>query len=91
MPPVRCVRSPPRAGGTRGSGGVDPETWHVKEGVLKMLAYKFAVGQMVRFSPDLSQVGAAGRGGSYKVVRLLPDGASFLHYRVKSELPTPLG
>jgi hypothetical protein len=48
-----------------------------------MPAYKFAVGQMVNFSPDQSQIGAAGRGGSYEVVRLLPKAASVSHYRYR--------
>ncbi len=53
-----------------------------------MPEHKFAVGQMVSFSPDHGQIGADGRGGSYKVVRLLPETASVFHYRyrVQSEL-----
>jgi hypothetical protein len=53
-----------------------------------MPEHKFAVGQMVSFSPDLGQIGADGRGGSYKVVRLLPEITSVFHYRyrVQSEL-----
>jgi hypothetical protein len=50
-----------------------------------MPEHKFAVGQMVRFSPDPGQLGAADRGGGYEVVRLLPETASILHYRVQSE------
>ena len=49
-----------------------------------MLAYKFAVGQTVRFSPDRNQQVAAR--GSFKVVRLMPEQASVLQYRVKSQL-----
>jgi hypothetical protein len=48
-----------------------------------MLTHQFAVGQTVHFSPDRSQ-GAAGR-GLFKIVRLLPEAASVLQYRVKSQ------
>jgi hypothetical protein len=53
-----------------------------------MPAHKFAIGQMVSFSPDRDQIGAADRGGSYEVVCLLPKAASVAHcrYRVQSEL-----
>jgi hypothetical protein len=49
-----------------------------------MSAHKFAVGQTVRFSPDLGQ-GSTGR-GTFKVVRLLPEAASVIQYRVMSDL-----
>lgn len=49
-----------------------------------MSAHKFAVGQTVRFSPDRNQEG--GSRGSFKIVRLLPEEASVLQYRVKSQL-----
>jgi hypothetical protein len=49
-----------------------------------MIAHKFAVGQTVRFSPDRNQ-GVEIR-GSFKIVRLLPEAASVLQYRVKSQL-----
>jgi hypothetical protein len=49
-----------------------------------MIAHKFAVGQTVRFSPDRNQ-GVEIR-GSFKIVRLLPEAASILQYRVKSQL-----
>ena len=49
-----------------------------------MSPHKFAVGQTVRFSPDRNQ-GVTVR-GSFKVVRLLPEAASVLQYRVKSQL-----
>ena len=49
-----------------------------------MSAHKFAVGQTVRFSPDRNQEIAVR--GSFKVVRLLPEAASVLQYRVKSQL-----
>jgi hypothetical protein len=46
--------------------------------------HKFVVGQTVRFSPNLGQ-GSPGP-GSFKIVRLLPEAASVLQYRVKSQL-----
>ena len=46
--------------------------------------HKFAVGQTVRFSADLGQ-GSPGS-ASFKIVRLLPEAASALQYRVKSQL-----
>jgi hypothetical protein len=49
-----------------------------------MSAHKFAVGQTVRFSPDRYPGGA--RPGSFKIVRLLPEAASVLQYRVKSQV-----
>ena len=49
-----------------------------------MTVHKFAVGQSVRFSPDRNQ-GVTAR-GSFKIVRLLPEAASILQYRVKSQL-----
>ena len=49
-----------------------------------MSAHKFAIGQTVRFSPDRNQ-GATVR-GSFKVTRLLPEAASVLQYRVKSQV-----
>ena len=39
---------------------------------------------MVRFSPDQGQIGAADRGGNYKIIRLLPETANIPHYRVQS-------
>lgn len=48
-----------------------------------MEQHKFAVGQTVRFSPDRQQL-RSGR-GSFKVMRLLPETASVLQYRVKSQ------
>jgi hypothetical protein len=48
-----------------------------------MSAHRFSVGQTVRFSPDRNQQVAAR--GSFKVVRLLPEEASVLQYRVKSQ------
>jgi len=49
-----------------------------------MSGYKFAIGQSVRFSPDRIQL-SSGR-GRFKIVRLLPEAASVLQYRVKSEI-----
>ena len=46
--------------------------------------HKFAVGQTVRFLPDLGQ--GTPSSGSFKIVRLLPEAASALQYRVKSQL-----
>jgi hypothetical protein len=48
-----------------------------------MIVRKFAVGQIVRFSPDRRQVSSAR--GQFKVVRLLPEEASIFQYRVKSQ------
>lgn len=49
-----------------------------------MSVHKFAVGQTVRFSPDRNQEVTVR--GSFKIVRLLPEEASVLQYRVKSQL-----
>lgn len=49
-----------------------------------MQAHRFAVGQTVHFSPDRYQEGNAR--GSFKIVRLLPEEASIVQYRVKSQL-----
>jgi hypothetical protein len=49
-----------------------------------MSEHKFWVGQTVLFLPDRNQQVAAR--GSFKVVRLLPEQASVLQYRVKSQL-----
>jgi hypothetical protein len=49
-----------------------------------MAAHKFAVGQTVRFSPDRQQLHSGQ--GWFKIIRLLPEAASVLQYRVKSEL-----
>ena len=49
-----------------------------------MSAHKFSVGQIVRFSPDRNQEVAVR--GSFTVVRLLPEAANVLQYRVKSQL-----
>ena len=49
-----------------------------------MPAHKFAVGQTVRFAPDRHQESVAR--GSFKIVRLLPEEANVLQYRVKSQV-----
>lgn len=49
-----------------------------------MSIYKYSVGQTVRFSPDRNQEVAVR--GSFTVVRLLPEAAGVLQYRVKSQL-----
>jgi len=48
-----------------------------------MAGHKFAVGQLVRLLADRYQISAAR--GSFKIVRLLPEAASVLQYRVKSQ------
>src|SRR5437764_808921 len=57
-------------------------------GRFAMAAHKYAIGQTVRFSPDRfdrHQVSSTG-GGRFKVVRHLPETASILQYRVKSQV-----
>jgi hypothetical protein len=49
-----------------------------------MSAHKFVVGQSVRFVPDRSQVSTVR--GQFKITRLLPEAASVLQYRVKSQV-----
>jgi hypothetical protein len=49
-----------------------------------MSTHKFSVGQTVQFSPDRGQEVVVR--GSFTVVRLLPEEASVLQYRVKSRL-----
>jgi hypothetical protein len=48
-----------------------------------MVTHKFAVGQAVFFSPDQHQEHT--KGARFKIVRLLPETANALQYRVKSE------
>ncbi len=50
-----------------------------------MTEHKFAVGQRVRFLPDQLQL-RSDQGGWFKVVRLLPETAFMLQYRVQSQL-----
>lgn len=47
-----------------------------------MHAHRFAIGQIVDFSPGLGE--AAARRGNYEVVRLLPADAHNNQYRIKS-------
>jgi len=49
-----------------------------------MSPHKFTVGQSVRFSPDRHQDSASR--GRFKIVRLLPETANVLQYRVKSQI-----
>jgi len=64
-----CDVAPPRGVG-RDAGG-------------NMVTHKFAVGQAVFFSPDRHQEHT--KGARFKIVRLLPETANALQYRVKSE------
>jgi hypothetical protein len=49
-----------------------------------MAAHKFAVGQKVRFTPDMGQV--ARHRETFTVVRLLPEAAGLLQYQIKSDI-----
>lgn len=52
-----------------------------------MAAHRFVVGQTVRFSPDRSERHQLrSEQGAFKVVRLLPEEAQNLQYRVKSQV-----
>jgi hypothetical protein len=54
---------------------------------LNMATRKFAVGQIVRFSPDRAELDQINQGlRQFKIVRLLPETASVFQYRVKSQL-----
>jgi hypothetical protein len=64
--------------------GVAPVELASNEPEYAMSAHKFAIGQTVRFSPDRQQASAVR--GQFKVVRLLPETASVLQYRVKSQV-----
>jgi hypothetical protein len=48
-----------------------------------MAAHKFAIGQKVRFTPDMGQVAHR---ETFTVVRLLPEAASLLQYQIKSDI-----
>ena len=48
-----------------------------------MATRKFAVGQTVHFVPDRRQLSSAR--GRFKVVRLLPEDAMVVQYRLKSQ------
>ena len=49
-----------------------------------MPTHKFAVGQKVRFSPDMGQ--SARRDESFVVIRQLPEAGGVLQYQIKSEI-----
>jgi hypothetical protein len=49
-----------------------------------MPAHKFAVGQKVRFTPELGQTFQ--RGETFIVVRLLPETGGVLQYQIRSEM-----
>lgn len=49
-----------------------------------MPAHKFSVGQTVRFTPDMGQLGH--RGEVFVVVRQLPETAGVFQYEIKSEI-----
>ncbi len=48
-----------------------------------MATHKFAVGQAVHFSPNRHL--EMGKGGRFKIVRLLPEEGNAFQYRVKSQ------
>jgi hypothetical protein len=50
----------------------------------EMPAHKFAVGQKVRFTPELGQTFQ--RGETFIVVRLLPETSGVLQYQIRSEM-----
>jgi hypothetical protein len=50
----------------------------------EMSAHKFAVGQKVRFSPDMGQL--ANRGETFVVTRQLPETSGVLQFQIKSEI-----
>lgn len=49
-----------------------------------MSIHKFAIGQSVRFVPGWHQANKIS--GHFKIVRLLPEAANVLQYRVKSQV-----
>ena len=49
-----------------------------------MSVHKYVLGQSVRFVPDRHQANTVR--GHFKVTRLLPEAASVLQYRVKSQV-----
>jgi hypothetical protein len=49
-----------------------------------MPAHKFAIGQKVRFTPDMGQL--ANRGETFVIVRQLPETAGVPQYEIKSEM-----
>ena len=50
-----------------------------------MAAHKFAVGQIVRFTPARAERDQVNQ-RQFKIVRLLPEAASVFQYRVKCQL-----
>ena len=49
-----------------------------------MPAHKFAIGQKVRFTPDMGQL--ANRGETFVIVRQLPETGCVPQYEIKSEM-----
>jgi hypothetical protein len=49
-----------------------------------MATHKFAVGQKVRFTPEMGQV--ANRGETFVIVRQLPEAGGIFQYEIKSEM-----
>jgi len=49
-----------------------------------MPTHKFAVGQKVRFSPDMGQI--ARREESFVVIRQLPEAGGVLQYQLQAEI-----
>ena len=49
-----------------------------------MPVHKFAVGQKVRFTPEMGQV--ANRGETFVIVRQLPEASGVFQYQIKSEM-----
>jgi hypothetical protein len=71
---------------------VDPAIWDdavsgsPQAGGLYMATHRFAVGQLVRFTPDRIERDLSTAQRQFKIVRLLPEAASVFQYRVKSQL-----
>jgi hypothetical protein len=51
---------------------------------VRMPVHKFAVGQKVRFTPEMGQI--ANRGETFVVIRQLPEAAGIPQYEIKSEM-----
>lgn len=51
-----------------------------------MVTHRFAVGQVVRFTPDRVERDLSSAQRQFKIVRLLPEASNVLQYRVKSQL-----
>lgn len=49
-----------------------------------MRQHKFAVGQKVRFTPEMGQM--ANRGETFVIIRQLPEAAGLPQYTIKSEM-----